>query len=62
MSAAEIIEELPKLTEAERRAVRGRLIELAIGDPAVEGCDLAAIEGARMLDQLEEGDARRSSR
>jgi hypothetical protein len=32
VSAAEIIEELPKLTEAERRAVYDRLCELAQGD------------------------------
>ena len=32
MSAAEIIEELPKLTEAERRAVFDKLCELAPGD------------------------------
>ena len=32
MSAAEIIEELPKLTEAERRAVYDKLCELAQGD------------------------------
>jgi hypothetical protein len=32
VSAAEIIEELPKLTEAERRAVYDKLCELAEGD------------------------------
>jgi len=32
VSAAEIIEELPKLTEAERRAVFDKLCELAQGD------------------------------
>jgi len=32
VSAAEIIEELPKLTEAERRAVYDKLCELAQGD------------------------------
>ncbi len=32
MSAAEIIEELPKLTDVERRAVYDKLCELAQGD------------------------------
>ncbi len=32
MSASEIIKELPKLSEAERRAVFNRLCELAEGD------------------------------
>ncbi len=62
MSVAEIIEELPRLTEAERRAVRGRLIELANRDPEVEVCDVAAIQGAQLLDRLEAEDARRPSR
>lgn len=62
MSAAEIIAELPRLTEAERRAVRGRLIELAIVDSDVEACDLAATQAAQSLDRMEEEDARRSSR
>ena len=38
MSASEIIDELPKLTEAERRAVLDRLRELAVqeGDDRLE--------------------------
>jgi hypothetical protein len=62
MSAAEIIAELPRLTEAERRAVRSRLIELAIVDSEVEACDLAATRAAQSLDRMEEDDDRRFSR
>ena len=54
MSATEILEELPKLTEAERRAVRERLVELAAENEDVRLCDLAATEGARLLDAMEE--------
>jgi hypothetical protein len=62
MSAAEIIAELPRLTEAERRAVRSRLIELAVVDSEVEACDLAATTAAQLLDRMEEADARSSTR
>jgi len=62
MSATEILDELPKLTEAERRAVRQKLLELAEENEAVALCDQSALEGARMLDRMEEEDARRQSR
>jgi hypothetical protein len=62
MSATEIISELPKLTDAERRAVRRKLVELAAQNEDVAACDQAALEGARMLDRMEEEDARRQSR
>ena len=62
MSAAEILNELPKLTEAERRAVGRKLVELAAANEAVALCDQAAVEGALMLDRMEEEDARRESR
>jgi hypothetical protein len=58
MSAAEILSELPKLTEAERRAVRHKLSELAAENGDVALCDQAALEGAMMLDRMEEEDAR----
>lgn len=54
MNAAEIIEELPRLTEAERRAVRQRLSELAAQDDKVRVCDAAANEQAAAWDRLEE--------
>jgi hypothetical protein len=53
MSAAQIINELPKLTEAERRAVREKLLELAAENADVASCNQAALEGALLLDQLE---------
>ena len=62
MSATEIIEELPKLNELERRAVRQKLLELAEQDEGVAVCNQAALAGARMLDRLEEDDARHQSR
>jgi hypothetical protein len=62
MSAAEILNELPKLTEAERRAVRQRLLELAEQNEAVALSDQAALDGAMMLDRMEDKDARRQPR
>ena len=62
MSATEILNELPKLTEAERRLVRQRLLELAEENDAVALCNQAALDGARMLDRMEDKDARRESR
>ena len=62
MSATEIINELPKLTDAERRAIRQRLSELAAEDEDIALCNQAALEGAKLLDRLEEEDARRQSR
>ena len=60
MSTAEIISALPKLTEAQRREVQAKLLELALQNEDVKQCDAAAIEGARLLDQMEDEDARRS--
>jgi len=54
MSATEIINELPKLTEAERRAVRQKLSELAAQDEDIELCNQSALDGAVMLDRMEE--------
>lgn len=59
MSATQIIEELPKLTEADRRAVRQKLQELANANADIQMCDEAALKGAMMLDRMEEEDARR---
>ena len=59
MSAAEIINELPKLTEAERRAVRQKLLELAVQNEDIALCNQSALEGALMFDKMEEEDARR---
>ena len=62
MSATEIIQELPKLTEAERRAVRQVLVELATENEDIQACNQAALEGALMLDRMENEDARRPQR
>ena len=46
VSASEIIKELPKLSEAERRAVLNKLRELAARDENVGLCEQAADEQA----------------
>ena len=62
MSADEIITELPKLTEADRRAIREVLLEIANSNPDVALCNQTALEGAQLLDRMEDEDARRQSR
>ena len=62
MSATEIINELPKLTEAELRSVRRRLLELAAQNEDIAICDQAALDGAVILDRMEDEDARRQPR
>jgi hypothetical protein len=62
VSATEILNELPKLTEAERRAVRRKLSELAAKNEDIALCDQAALEGAMMLDRMEEEDGRHQQR
>ncbi len=62
MSATEIIDELSKLTEAELRLVRQRLLELAVQNQDIELCNQTALDGALMLDRMEEDDALRQSR
>ena len=59
MRAAQIIKELPNLTEADRRAVRQKLQELADENADIQICNEMAVEGALMLDRMEEEDARR---
>ena len=54
MSAKEIIKELPKLTEAERRAVLQELRALARQIEDVRACDQAAQEQAAALDRMVE--------
>ena len=57
MSASEIIKELPKLSEAERRVVLRKLRELTAQDEDVRACEQAADEQAAQLDRLEEAAA-----
>ena len=54
VSASEIIKELPKLSEAERRAIREGLLEITNQDSDVALCNRAALDGALMLDRMEE--------
>jgi len=56
MSAAQIIDELPKLTPADLLAVRRELMEISEENEGVALCDAAAPEGAQILDQMEVGD------
>lgn len=58
MRAAEVINELPKLSESDRRAVREKLLELAAENDDVAICNQAALDGALMLDRMEDEDAR----
>jgi hypothetical protein len=62
VSATEIINELPKLTQAELRLVRQRLLELAAQNQDIADCNQAALEGAIMLDRMEDLDAGHQSR
>ncbi len=62
MSATEILNELPKLSASEMRLVRQRLLELAAQNQDTQICDQAALDGALMLDRMEEEDANRQSR
>jgi len=51
-----------KLTEAELQLVRQRLLELAAQNQDIELCNQAALDGAMMLDRMEDDDARRQYR
>lgn len=62
MSAAEIINELPKLSEAERRAIRQGLLDIANQEEGIAICNQTALDGALMLDRMENEDAQRKSR
>ena len=50
MSASEIIKELPKLSVA---AIREGLLEIANQEPDVGLCNQAALDGALILDRME---------
>jgi hypothetical protein len=45
MSATEIIKELPRLSEADRRAIREVLLDIANADPDIALCNQTALEG-----------------
>jgi hypothetical protein len=62
VTAADIINELPKLTDAERRAVREKLSELAAQNEDIALYNQTALESAMMRDRMEEEEnARRKS-
>ncbi len=61
MSLSEIIEELPRLSLRERRALVRTLIDLEPGQEDLKTCDHLADEAIQMLDRMEEEDAARSS-
>lgn len=61
MSAAEIIAELPKLTESERRAVSRRLLELAAENDDYALADASLVEACQQLDRMEADDAQGKS-
>ena len=62
VSATEVIQELPKLSPADRRTVRRVLSDLAAKEEDVQLCNQAATEAAMMFDRMEDEDARRQQR
>jgi hypothetical protein len=62
VSTTEILQELPRLSPAERRLVRRVLVELATNEEDVYLCDQAATEAAMMFDRMEEEAARSKQR
>ena len=59
MSVAEIMQEIPRLSLAERRMLTNKLLELEPERGAIEACDHLADEALQILDQMEDEDARR---
>ena len=59
MSAAQIIDELPKLARSDLLAIRRKLVELADQNEEIAACDASALEGAQLLDRMEQEDAGR---
>jgi hypothetical protein len=62
MSASEIIAELPKLSRTERRKLAVAIFELEEDADLLRDCDRRADERFRMLDKMEEEDAKTSTR
>ena len=62
MSLTEIIEELPRLTVAQRRALCAKIQELESERAELELCDQSADQALALLDQMEEEDERRKKR
>jgi hypothetical protein len=64
MSAAQILEELPKLTRHERKQIMELAWSLNVTDePELEWANACAVEGFQMLDKMEaEDEALRKAR
>ncbi len=60
MSMAEIIQEIPHLSLAERRMLAAKIVELEPDRETLDICDHLADEAMQVLDRLEEDDARRA--
>jgi len=58
VSVTEIVAELPKLSQAERRAISRRLLELATQDEDVKLADDLLIAACQELDRREAEDAK----
>ena len=61
MSAGDIIKELPRFTEADRRHIREELLEITNADPNVVLCNQSARDNAELLDRMEDNKSRHSS-
>jgi len=62
MSASEIIKELPRLSEADRRHIREVLLQIANENPDVALANQSTLDGAQLFDRMEDDDARHPSR
>ena len=62
VSASEMIAELPKLSRKERRQLAAAIFELEEEADLLGDCDRRADERFRMLDMMEEEDAKASQR
>lgn len=61
MSTAEILAELPNLTQQDRRQILDRILELDDETELLEQRHVLADEAFQMLDQLEAEDAKRTA-
>jgi mRNA-degrading endonuclease RelE of RelBE toxin-antitoxin system len=62
VSASEIIAELPKLSRTERRQLAAAIFELEEEADVLQDCDRRADERFRILDMMEEEDAKAGAR
>jgi len=62
MSASEILAELPKLSREDRRRLAAAIFELEEESDVLRDCDRRADEHFRILDLMEEEDAKAGSR